>query len=268
MSNNPFHKAKHIDQLFSLKNRVALVTGGAGNGFGKQVVYALAEAGATVIVTSRNYQKAEKRVQEMLENKFIAVPQQLNIADEQTITQTISQLEKKYGSIDILVNNASENCLEPLETISVQQWNFVLQVNITGAMLLSRAVAPAMQKKGKGTIINISSIYGMLAPNKNIYGDSGLNSPLVYGVSKAAIIQMTKYLATYWAPNIRVNCITPGGLFNNQPDYFVAQYSKQTPLNRMANNNDLKGAILLLASDASDWITGQNLIVDGGWSVW
>ena len=135
-------------------------------------------------------------------------------------------------------------------------------------MLMSRAVAPHMLKQGRGVIVNISSIYGVVSPDQRIYGQSGINSPLIYGVTKAAVIQMTRFMATYWAPHIRVNCITPGGLYNSQDTGFVEKYVYRTPLARMAGSYDLKGAAAYLASDASAWVTGHNLVVDGGWTIW
>ena len=269
MSNSHDSREKRIRELFDLKGRLALVTGGANEGGdGRQIVEALAEAGALVIVTSRDPDKAESRADELSTRGFAAAGEALDLRDEASVDRAVRAIQEEHGPVDILVNNASDNCLDRIEDVSLEDWNRVLATNVTGAMLLSRAIAPTMLEKGRGNIINIASIYGVVAPDQRIYGDSGLNSPLAYGVSKAALIQMTRYLATYWAPTIRVNSITPGGLWNDQDEGFLEAYRQRTPLDRMAGPNDLKGAALFLASDASEWMTGANLVVDGGWTAW
>ena len=262
-------KGRTTKELYDLNNRCAIVTGGAGEGYGAQIVEALGEAGAQVIITSRDLRKAVSKARWYKKEKKLKVEgRKLNLDSENNIIEFFDELNKKYKEIDILVNNATQNKLISLEKISLNDWNEVFSVNITGTMILTRSIAQNMLKRKSGTIINISSIYGFLSPDQRIYGNSGLNSPLIYGITKAALIQMTRYLATYWAPYIRVNCISPGGLFNNQPSDFIEKYEDKTPLGRMAGPDDLKGIALFLASDASKWITGQNYIVDGGWSIW
>lgn len=269
MSESHENQRRQIRELFDLSGRLALVTGGANEGgFGRQIVEALAEAGALVCVTSRDLDKAEHRAAELSGHGLSVFGKSLDLLEESTISNAVSSLLDEHGPVDILVNSASGNCLDPLETVAAADFDRVLATNVTGAMLLSRALAPAMFEKGSGVIVNVASIYGVVAPDRGIYGESGLNSPLAYGVSKAALIQMTRYLATYWAPKIRVNSITPGGLWNDQDEGFVDAYCRRTPLGRMAGPNDLKGAALFLASDASSWMTGGNLVVDGGWTAW
>jgi len=261
-------QGRPVKDLFCLEGRVALVTGGTGNGYGSQAVQALAEAGATVYITSRDLSRVQQTA-EILRDKGLDVRGlTLDLECEHSISCVVDTLVSQTGCIDILVNNACSNHFESFETVSLKDWNQVLAVNMTGTMLISRAIAPHMQKNKGGVMINLSSIYGVVAPDQRIYGESGTNSPLVYGMTKAALIQMTRYLATFWAPRIRVNCLTPGGLFNHQDEQFVSQYVAKTPLARMAGPNDLKGAVLFLASDASAWVTGQNLVVDGGWTAW
>lgn len=257
-------KSSNTLDLFDLEGRVALVTGSAGKGYGAQAVQALADAGATVYLTSRKIKRAKHSCQKGLDVRALA----LDLEKEQSIADAVKTVIAEQGRIDILVNNACSNHLESFETISLEDWNRVLAVNMTGTMLLSRTTAPHMLAGEGGVIINLSSIYGIVAPDQRIYGSSGINSPLVYGMTKAALVQMTRYLATYWAPKIRVNCLTPGGLFNDQDEQFINNYVAKTPLGRMAGPNDLKGAILYLASNASAWVTGQNLVVDGGWTAW
>ena len=261
-------QARDTKDLFSLKGRIALVTGGTGNGYGSQAVQALAEAGATVFITSRNLSRVQQTANELHDKGFDVRGLALDLENEQSISAVIENIISDAGRIDILVNNACSNHFESFETVSLKDWNQVLAVNITGTMLISRATAPHMLQNNGGVMINLSSIYGMVAPDQRIYGSTGTNSPLVYGMTKAALIQMTRYLATFWAPSIRVNCLTPGGLFNHQDEQFISQYVAKTPLGRMAGADDLKGAILFLASDASAWVTGQNLVVDGGWTAW
>jgi NAD(P)-dependent dehydrogenase (short-subunit alcohol dehydrogenase family) len=259
---------KPLPELFDLSGKVALVTGGAGDGYGMQVTGALAEAGAHVIITSRDFHKAQQSAQSYRANGLVVDGKQLELKDEKSVSSLVAELLDVPGRVDILFNNAAENCMEPLETFQLADWNRVLAANITGTMLISREVAPHMITRGSGVIVNLSSIYGVVAPDHRIYGKSRLNSPLVYGISKAAIIQMTRYLAVYWRPHIRVNCITAGGLFNRQDPEFVSLYVDRTPLGRMAGPDDLKGIAVYLASDASAWVTGQNFIVDGGWTTW
>ena len=261
-------QARDTKDLFCLKGRVALVTGGTGSGYGAQAVQALADAGATVFITSRNLARVQQAAQELREKGLDVHGLALDLESEQSITDVVETLISKAGRLDILVNNACSNHFESFETVSLQDWNQVLAVNITGTMLMSRTTAPHMQQNGGGVMINLSSIYGMVAPDQRIYGSTGTNSPLVYGMTKAALIQMTRYLATFWAPSIRVNCLTPGGLFNHQDEQFISQYVAKTPLGRRAGGDDLTGAVLFLASDASAWVTGQNLVVDGGWTAW
>lgn len=261
-------QARNTKDLFNLKGRVALVTGGTGNGYGSQAVRALAEAGATVFITSRDPGKAQQTAKDLGGSGLEVRGLGLDLESEQSIANVIDTIISGTGRLDILVNNACSNHFESFETVALKDWNQVLAVNITGTMLISRATAPHMLQNDGGVMINLSSIYGVVAPDQRIYGSTGTNSPLVYGMTKAALIQMTRYLATFWAPHIRVNCLTPGGLFNNQDERFIGQYVAKTPLGRMAGPDDLKGAVLFLASDASAWVTGQNLVVDGGWTAW
>lgn len=261
-------RARDTKDLFCLKGRVALVTGGTGNGYGAQAVQALAEAGATVFITSRNLSRVQQAAEELREKGLDVHGLALDLESEESIACVVNTLISETGRIDILVNNACSNHFESFETVSLKDWNQVLAVNITGTMLISRATAPHMLQNDGGVMVNLSSIYGMVAPDQRIYGSTGTNSPLVYGMTKAALIQMTRYLATFWAPSIRVNCLTPGGLFNHQDEQFISQYVAKTPMARMAGADDLKGAVLFLASDASAWVTGQNLVVDGGWTAW
>jgi NAD(P)-dependent dehydrogenase (short-subunit alcohol dehydrogenase family) len=259
----------HIRKLYDLTGKIAIVTGGAGQGYGHQCVEALGEAGARVVLTSRDADRARAAAAGFKEAGLDVEGAQLELTDSDSIDSLVHETNDRHGRIDVLVNSAARNVLASVDTVTLEQWDSVLAVNLTGTMLMSRRVATVMRREGgPGSVICISSIYGVVAPDPSIYGTSGLNSPLAYGVSKAGLIQMTKYLAVEWAPQIRVNCITAGGLQAGQDAAFVEGYSRRTPLQRMAGPTDLKGAVVFLASGASRWVTGHNLIVDGGWTIW
>ena len=166
-----------------------------------------------------------------------------------------------------MINNAGANNLKPLSKQNYKDWQEVINVNVISNIQITREILKIMDKKKICRIINIASIYGINPPKHHIYGNSKINSPLIYGVSKAAIIHLTKYLASVVPKNIRVNCISPGGLESNQPKFFKKNYIKYTSLKRMANNNDLKGILNYLLNNSSNYMTGQNLIIDGGWTL-
>lgn len=239
-----------MTKLFDLTGKVAVVTGASGF-LGRHFVKALEQAGARVIGVDVK-SPAEK----------------LDITDEKAVEAWVEKQEK----IDILVNSAANQSTKfcPLEEFSLSEWEAEMKVNLTGTFLMSRAVGQQMAKQKSGSIINISSIYGVVGPNFSIYKGTAIKgTPLVYSVTKAGIIGMTKYLASYWgAKQVRVNAITPGGVYNQQDKKFVANYSQHVPLGRMAQPKDLLGALIYLASDASSYVTGQNLMVDGGWTAW
>ncbi|MDP9260662.1 MAG: SDR family oxidoreductase, partial [Actinomycetota bacterium] len=174
---------------------------------------------------------------------------------------------EQYGGLDILVNNAGIGVYTALEERTAAELAAVAAVNLTGTALCSRAAAPLMREGG--AIVNIASIYGIVSPDPRIYGTSGRNSSEIYGATKAGVIQMTRWFAVHLAPQrIRVNCISPGGVFAHQTADFVASYEQRTPLGRMTTVSDLEGALIYLTSDASAYVTGHNLVVDGGWSAW
>ena len=259
---------RSVTRLHDLSGRVALISGGAGSGFAAAMVAALAEAGAQVVLTARRRERAEEAATRFREQGWAVAGCPLELGDEGTLHAAVDFATERFGGLDILVNAAAAIDLAPVESIPLESFNRILALNVGGTMALSRAAAAAMEARGGGSIVNLSSIYGGFAPDPRIYGDTGLNSPLVYGASKAAIEQMTRYLAVHWRPRIRVNCIAPGGLLNGQGEEFVEAYCSRTPLGRMGEREDIKGALLFLASDASRWVTGEVLHVDGGWGVW
>jgi len=177
----------------------------------------------------------------------------------------------------VLLNNAaakSANFFEPFETFALEEWNEVMAVNLTGAMLCAQVFGAAMAKRGGGSMVNTLSIYGIVAPDQRLYEGSeylgrAINTPAIYAASKAGLWGLTKYLAAYWGHcGVRVNAVTPGGVFSGQNGTFVENYARRTPLGRMAQADDVANAMRYLASDASKYITGHNLVVDGGWTVW
>ncbi len=188
-----------------------------------------------------------------------------------------AKVESQLGPVEVLINNAavkSPNFFEPFESFPLEDWNTVMAVNTTGVMLACQVFGSAMAERGGGSIINTLSIYGIVAPDQRIYEGSeyegrAINTPAVYSTSKAAVWGFTKYLASYWGDKgVRVNALTPGGIFSGQNETFVKKYQARVPLGRMGKPDELCGAVLFLASDASSYVTGQNIIVDGGLSAW
>jgi NAD(P)-dependent dehydrogenase (short-subunit alcohol dehydrogenase family) len=268
-------------QKFDLSGKVAIVTGGAGI-LGAKFCKGLAESGASVAVVDINVEAANELAEFLKVNygvKSLGIACDVSQAD--SILDMVESVKSELGDIDILLNNAAgksddlEAFFAPFEEYSLDQWKQIMSVNIDGMFLVAQAVGKQMLAHAKGgSIIQTSSIYGVLAPDQRIYEgsrylDMEINTPAVYSVSKAAVIGLTKYLAAYWASNnIRVNTLTPGGVESGQNEAFKNKYSARVPLNRMSEPDEMVGAVLFLGSDASSYVTGQNLIVDGGLSCW
>ncbi len=265
--------------LFSLKNKVAIVTGALGL-IGKHHCLALSEAGANIVVADLDEEKCIKFAEELPTDS-------LGVGVDITKSASIKKLRDlaldKFGSIDILVNNAAINDmfenpqaaeeLSMFENYPLDMWQKSIDVNVTGTFLCSQIIGTEMSRQGKGSIINIASTYGMVGPDQSIYkkpdGSQSFYKSPAYPATKGAIINFTRFLAAYWGnKGVRVNTLSPGGVENNQDEYFVNNYSQKTMLNRMAQPYDYKGAIVFLASDASSYMTGANLVVDGGWTAW
>jgi len=259
--------------LFNLKGRVAVVTGGAGH-LGTSMCEALTEFGANIVVASRNVKECERLAQQLAsQHKVRTMAVKLDTDSWKSVSACMKRIHSSMGSIDILINNAAYGKpISGIEAMSDNDWIRGVEGTLHGVFRCIKAVVPFMESKKRGTIINISSIYGVVSPDPRIYGNSGYNNPPDYGAGKAGVIQFTKYLACQLGvKGIRVNAVSPGAFPNKTVQTnraFITNLRKKVPLGRIGQTDDLKGLIVLLASDASSYITGQNIIVDGGWTVW
>jgi NAD(P)-dependent dehydrogenase (short-subunit alcohol dehydrogenase family) len=265
-----------------LKDQVSIVTG-SGRGIGRAIALAFAKEGSQVVVVARTESEIESVAQEInsLGGKAIAI--KADVTNESEVKSMVQTVIDKFGRIDILVNNAAINDMfenpqaaaeqSMFENYPLDMWQKSMDVNVTGTFLCSQIIGSEMAMVGKGSIINIASTYGMVGPDQSLYkkpdGSQSFYKSPAYPATKGAIVNFTRFLATYWGNiGVRVNTLTPGGVENNQDEYFVKNYSAKTPLGRMAQPTDYKGAIIFLASDASAYMTGANLVVDGGWTAW
>ena len=270
-----------LSNLFNLTGRTAIVTGGAGL-LGTEFCKSLAEAGAAVIVADVNIDAAQDVAESLTKKGHDVVGFEIDITSEISVGQLVVSAIQQFKQIDILVNsaaidpkfdqNTSHSNSGVFEEYPLTLWQDALAVNLTGTMLCCRAVSKPMLEKGQGVIVNISSMYGIVGPDQRLYereGEDPLFKPVYYSVTKAGILGLTRYLATYFAgKNIRVNALTPGGVYNDHDEDFLSKYADRSVLGRMADKDELNGALLFLASDASKYMTGANLIVDGGWTAW
>ena len=272
---------ENLMKRFSLEGRVAVVTGGAGL-LGEQFCRTLAAAGAAVAVLDLSPEGAQRVAAAIAAEGGTASPYPVDITDPAAVRAAVDDILTRWGRLDVLINSAA---LDPkvsaegevrsagaFEDFPLQTWRQALNVNLTGAFLMTQAAARPMRQQGKGSIINICSTYGLVGPDQRIYqkpGQPPQYKPVYYTVTKAAILGFTRYLATYYAgTEIRVNALTPGGVYNHQDEAFVQAYGARTVLGRMARKDEMNGALLFLASDASSYMTGANLVVDGGWTAW
>jgi NAD(P)-dependent dehydrogenase (short-subunit alcohol dehydrogenase family) len=270
--------------MFDLSGRVAVITGGAGL-LGRQHAAALASAGASVILADTSADQAQAAARE-LRGEFSSslCGARLDVTKEGEIRAFTDNTLEQFGRVDILINNAANNPkmengsgtdFSRLENFPIAQWDADLAVGITGAFLCSRVIGTEMARRGKGVILNVASDLAVIAPDQRIYRKAGTPDdqqpvkPVTYSVVKTALIGLTRYLATYWADSgVRVNSISPGGVLNGQPQEFVKQISDRIPLGRMAQPDEYRGAVIFLCSDASSYMTGANLVVDGGRTCW
>ena len=257
----------NVLESFALDGRVAVVTGGAGL-YGRQIVEALAEAGAHVFAASRGLAALEELAAELRGRGLQVEARQLDLASEESILALCDDVLGQAGRVDILVNNA---VLRPMRSHDApkEQWEQSMQVNATGLFLISRAFGQAMAEAGQGSIVNIGSIQGMIGPDDWLYEEVPWTGFIPdYFFHKGGMLNLTRYMAGVLGPQgVRVNTLSPGGFFNNQGEGFVSRYERRTFLDRMADETDLKGAVVFLASDASAYVTGANLVVDGGYTA-
>ncbi len=265
-------------ERFSLSGKTAIVTGACGL-LGREHCWALAEAGASVVAL--DIDEAEcGALAEALGTGHLGV--QADVVDRPSLERVRDIVLERYGSIDILVNNAAINDMFENPALAVQQsmfehyplelWRKSWEVNVTGVFLCSQVFGTVMARQGRGSIINIASTYGMVGPDQSIYqnerGEQTFYKSPAYPTTKGAVLNFTRYLAAYWGKRgVRVNALSPGGVENNQDAFFIQNYSRKTALGRMAQPSDYRGAIVFLASDASAYMTGANLVVDGGWTA-
>lgn len=256
-----------VMELFDLTGRIAVVTGGAGL-YGTQLSTALAEAGAAVVIAARDQDRAGDLSTTLCARGLRARALPLDLADEASIVALRDRVVVELGGIDILVNNAVHRQGGTIEATSRADWEATARVNATGLFLMCKHVGARMVQQRHGVIINIGSIHGVVGPDFSVYEGADFVSPAFYAYDKGGMINFTRYLANYYAPHgIRVNCLSPGGFLSGQDNALVRNYCQRTPLGRMAGPNDLKGAVVFLASDASAYVTGANLLVDGGWTA-
>lgn len=261
---------------FDLTGKTIVLTGGAGI-LGSRMAQMLLLNGAAVAIVDRDASAIERVTQQLNAHEQRLRAYVVDITKRGEVADLAPRVERELGRVEVLVNNAatkSENFFEPFETYPSEDWEEVMSVNLTGAVNCCQQFGGEMARRGKGAIINTLSIYGIVAPDQRIYAGSmyegrPINTPAVYSASKAALWGLTKYLATYWGDKgVRVNAVTPGGAFSGQNDTFVENYSRRVPLGRMADPTDIAGAVVYLASDASGYVTGHNLVVDGGLTAW
>jgi len=264
-----------LRQLTDLRDRVSLITGGAGH-IGHVIGESLAELGASVAVLDIDQTAAGASASEIAHSykvKTLAIA--VDLTDITAVQSAPKRVVAEFGRLDIVIHSAAyggdtrfPGWAVPFDEQTIEAWDRALRVNLTSAFALAQAARQPLIDSGHGSIVLISSIYGLVGPDMSLYEGTTMNNPAGYGASKGGLLQLMRYLATVLAPQIRVNAISPGGVWRQQAEQFHARYQSRTPLGRMATEEDLKGAAAYLSSDLSSYVTGHNLVVDGGWTVW
>jgi len=263
--------------LFRLDGRVALLTGASGH-LGRTMAKALAYAGAHVILNGHNPETLETLVDELKSSGFSAAVACFDVTDESAVRRNIDLLGEQHGRLDVLINNASAGRPGTIKSATAADFEQLYQVNVIAAFQLLQAATPLLmaagsRRPGSASVINVASMYGSVSPDPSIYGTSGANSPPYYGAAKAALIQLTRYAACHLATaGIRVNCISPGPFpstkYLERDAGFRGRLEAKNPMRRIGDPAELQGPLLFLASDASSYVTGIDLAVDGGWTAW
>ncbi len=263
-----------ISKLGDLAGRKAIVTGGAGH-IGSAVAETLTELGADLILCDRDATVALARAESLSGGASNVDVLAFDLTDLEAAREGVREATKRLGGLDILVHCAAMVAAArntgwsvPFEQQTVDAWEEAISVDLTAAFAMTQEARVTLAESGHGSIILFASIYGFCGPDMKLYDGTNMGNPAGYGVSKAGILQLNRYLATMLAPRVRVNAISPGGVSRNQPAKFVDRYNARTPMERMATEEDIKGAVAYLASDLSAYVTGHNLVVDGGWSTW
>lgn len=266
---------RSVRELMNLHGRVAVISGGAGH-IGVALADALAECGACTVILDVQQARCDAIAAAVRQTYGVeTLGLEVDLANEAQVRTVCPRVIECFGHVDILVNCAAfvgSSALQGWTTPFLEQrsdtWRQALEVNLTAAFVLTQSCAVALTASGHGAVINISSIYGMVGPDLRLYEGTIMGSPAAYAASKGGLLQLSRWLSTVLAPSVRVNCISPGGVARQQPEAFQVRYNARTPLQRMATEEDLKGAVVYLASDLSAYVTGQNLVVDGGWMAW
>jgi|SRR3990172_8138517 len=266
---------RSVAQLINLSGRTALVTGGAGH-IGSAVGETLVELGATVAILDLDFAACQKQASSLSQlREGSAIPVGCDLSDELMTRRTVTELMQKMGGLDIVVHCAAHvgdssgpGWAVPFTQQTVAAWDAALRVSLTSIFVIVQTAREALAATGRGAVILFASTYGMVGPDMRLYAGTPMANPAGYSASKGGLLQLMRYFATLLAPRIRVNAISPGGVWRNQPELFLERYVARTPLGRMAAEGDLKGAVAYLASDLSAYVTGHNLVVDGGWTAW
>jgi NAD(P)-dependent dehydrogenase (short-subunit alcohol dehydrogenase family) len=262
--------------LFRLDGQVAIITGGSGL-LALEFAEALADFGASIVLADKNEEECISRatcLSEQKKTKIIGL--RCDVTSKDSWEKLVQDVITQFGKLNILVNNAaitnasrSANYSKAFEEFPLEDWTSIMDVNLTGVFLGCQVIGSYLLEQNSGSIVNIASLYGVVSPHHRIYESTGVSQPIGYSVSKAGVIALTRYLGTLWADRgVRVNAITPGGVLDKQDGSFLERYSRLSPTGRMAFPFEMRGALVYLASEASTYCTGHNLIVDGGWTVW
>ncbi len=263
-----------VNALMNMRGRRALITGAAG-GLGKIIAHSLAELGAELVLLDRAGEDLAALAADVQTAWSVKAETVFCDLESENERQALIDRLSSEGRLDVLINNAAfvgssglEGWAVPFEEQSIATWRRAIEVNLTAAFHLCQGLSATLSESGKGSIINVASIYGEYGPDWGLYEGTSMSNPAAYGASKGGLLQLSRWLSTTMAPKVRVNSISPGGITRGQAPAFVARYEARTPLGRMATEDDFRGAIVFLVSDLSAYVTGQNISVDGGWGVW